>query len=124
MTQKTILIVDDDPMTLQLTTQLIERFGWAALTAESGEDALAQLAERSQDVDLVLLDLAMPYMDGFTVAEEIRKDPQLRDVPILALTARVEYQSQARAHESGIDGVVHKPFEVEKLRSALEAYLG
>ena len=124
MNRKTILIVDDDPLTLELTTQIIERFGWTALTAESGEDALTLLAERGHEIDLVLLDLAMPRMDGFAVAVEIRRNPEFGDVPILALTARAEYKSQTQARESGIDAVLHKPFEIEKLRRVLETYLG
>jgi len=123
MTQKTVLIVDDDLMTLQLTSRVIERFGWVAITADSGEEALSLLNEQGSQVDLILLDLAMPRMDGYLVAEEIRKDPDLQSIPILALTARVEYEAQTKALQAGIDGIVFKPFEVEKLRRALEEYL-
>ena len=123
MTQKTVLIVDDDLMTLQLTSRVIERFGWVAITADSGEEALSLLNEQGNQVDLILLDLAMPRMDGYLVAEKIRKDPDLQSIPILALTARVEYEAQTKALQAGIDGIVFKPFEVEKLRRALEEYL-
>jgi CheY-like chemotaxis protein len=110
-------------MTLQLTSQVIERFGWEALTASAGEEALAILKERGEEVDLVLLDLAMPRMNGYAVAAEIRGDAALQRIPIVALTARAEYEAQVKARQSGIDDIVYKPSEVKKLHRALDKYL-
>ena len=123
MGHKTVLIVDDDLMTLQLTSQVIKRFGWEALTASAGEEALALLKERGEEVDLVLLDLAMPRMNGYDVAAKIRGNAALQRIPIVALTARAEYEAQVKARQSGIDDIVYKPFEVKTLHRALDKYL-
>ena len=120
---ETILIVDDDLMTLKLTSQIVERLGWKPITADSGEEAIRLLSEPDQEISLVLLDLAMPNLDGFGVASHIRQELQLVDLPIVALTARVEFEMQSKARTAGIDDIVYKPFEVRKLKQTLDKYL-
>jgi CheY-like chemotaxis protein len=110
--QATVLVVDDDPVIVDLITNLLED-EYEVVTALDGEDALRILDQRA--VDLVLLDLMMPRIDGFAVARHLRATYPQRDIPVLVLSAHHGLQTQAQRLD--ISGFIIKPFEPEALLS-------
>ncbi|HLO01577.1 MAG TPA: response regulator transcription factor [Symbiobacteriaceae bacterium] len=113
-----ILVVDDEASILQLVTYNLIRAGYEVVSAESGEEAL-QVAKR-EPLDLILLDVMLPGMDGFEVCKEIRKGSA---VPILMLTARGEEIDRVVGFEIGADDYVTKPFSPRELLGRVKAIL-
>ncbi len=114
----TILAADDDPQLLRLITRNLEFEGYEALAASDGQQALAQI--ESQPLDLVLLDVMMPKMDGFTVCQRVR---EFSAVPIIIVTARGQDQDKVHGLDLGADDYLTKPFSVEELLARVRAVL-
>jgi CheY-like chemotaxis protein len=119
MSERLVLVVDDDEATQVLMTRYLQALGLSVLVAGDGEGALALLREHMGAVRLALIDLAMPRMNGFELAEAIRADPDLSSLPVVALTARVGPEVDSRAAAAGIDQIIQKPFEPARLRGLL-----
>ncbi|MCB0087788.1 MAG: response regulator, partial [Caldilineaceae bacterium] len=100
-----ILVVEDEDLLLELLTKTLQTSGYEVLTAKNGVDALELAIEN--EVDLILLDVMMPRMNGFTFCEEVRK---LSDVPIIMLTALNRPDDVARGLQLGADEYITKPF--------------
>ncbi|PDW04843.1 HD domain-containing phosphohydrolase [Candidatus Viridilinea mediisalina] len=107
--QSTILIVDDDSHVRFMLRTLLRQEEHTLLEAESGEEALALLQD--QHVDLMLLDVVLPDLDGFTVCMRLRDDPRWRDLPILFLTSLNDQASRLQGLNAGADGFISKPFD-------------
>jgi signal transduction histidine kinase/CheY-like chemotaxis protein/HAMP domain-containing protein len=107
---KKVLVVDDDFRNIFAVTVLLERSGLEVLSAESGEDAIAML-ERTPDIELVLMDIMMPVMDGYAAMRAIRKLPGLRPLAIIAMTAKTGAGERERCLEAGATGYIAKPVE-------------
>lgn len=118
MSQARILVVDDDPDIRSLLRELLERAGHEVFTAEDGRDALRSLYEKRPD--LVVLDVAMPELDGWGTLERVR---DLSDVPVLMLTARTGELEKVRGLRAGADDYVTKPFGRQELLARAEALL-
>lgn len=114
----TVLVVDDEQAIADIIKFNLEREGYEVLTAKDGKDALNTLAENS--VNLVLLDVMMPEMDGFTCLKEIRKDSK---VPVIMLTAKEEEVDKVLGLELGADDYVVKPFSMRELIARVKANL-
>jgi DNA-binding response OmpR family regulator len=114
-----ILLVDDDPHIRQLVRVLLEREGFTIIEAGDGVAALAQLATVS--VDLVVLDLMMPNMDGWELCRQIRA--AATDLPLLMLTAKGETSDKVRGFQLGTDDYLVKPFEPVELVMRVKALL-
>ena len=112
-----VLIVDDDPDLLEVTRFVIESEGMAVETAKNGEEALA-LLRAGMRPKLVLFDLIMPVMNGWEFLNEVAKDPSLRQIPIVVLTA-AEHVQVAGAVE-----VLSKPMDLMALLRVVQRYLG
>jgi DNA-binding response OmpR family regulator len=112
----TILLVDDEESIQKLLTYPLERDGHRVVQARDGEEALERF--RAEDVDLVLLDLALPKLDGIEVCRRIRSEST---VPILMLTARDEEIDKVLGLEIGADDYITKPFSIRELRSRIRA---
>ena len=110
--QATILVVEDDPVLLSTLSYNLRREGYDVLTATSGEKALVVARETSRPLDLVLLDLMLPGMNGFQVLRQLR---MTTDVPVLILSARGEEQDKVDGLELGADDYVVKPFALREL---------
>jgi two-component system alkaline phosphatase synthesis response regulator PhoP len=108
-----ILIVDDESAIRLVCRLNLDAVGFQTLEAPDGETAL-ELA-RSEHPDLILLDIMLPGIDGWGVAEELGADPKTREIPILFLSARSDPADEARGHEVGALGYVTKPFDPEEL---------
>ena len=117
-----VLIVDDDKYTVHLVANYMRTLKLTAATANNGEEALAILRERPDEFGLVLLDLAMPHMSGFEVCRRIRQELQLPDLPIVAVTARVDLDSINQAYDVGINEIIHKPFSIKSLEALLRRF--
>jgi DNA-binding response OmpR family regulator len=114
----TILIADDDPQLLRLMARNLQFEGYKVVTADNGQAALS-LAENEKP-DLVLLDVMMPKMDGFTVSQRIRESS---NVPIIIITARGQDQDKIRGLDLGADDYLTKPFNVDELLARARAVL-
>jgi adenylate cyclase len=116
-----ILVVDDDPLNRSILRRGLERQGHGVTTAENGVEALAKL--RAGDVDLVLLDIVMPLMDGYQVLDELKGDPALRDIPVIMISAVDDHESVIRCIEAGAEDHLPKPFDPVLLRARINAAL-
>jgi len=113
----TALVVDDSITVRRVTQRLLERNGMRVLTARDGEDAVSVMEEHVPDV--VLLDIEMPRMDGYEVAQHMRASPRLKNVPIIMITSRVGEKHRARAMEIGVDDYLGKPYQESQLLEAI-----
>src|SRR5437016_6626104 len=114
----TILTADDDPQLLRLITRNLQLEGYAVLSASDGQQALEQI--ESQSPDLVLLDVMMPRMDGFSVCHRVR---EFSSVPIIIVTARGQDEDKVRGLDLGADDYLTKPFSVDELLARVRAVL-
>ena len=114
----TILLVDDEDSVQKLLTYPLERDGFRVVHALDGEAALARFAE--EDVDLVVLDLMLPKLDGLEVCKRIRSESS---VPIIMLTARDDELDKVLGLELGADDYITKPFSIREFRSRVKALL-
>jgi DNA-binding response OmpR family regulator len=114
----TIVAADDDPQLLRLVTRNLEFEEYEVLPASDGQQALEQVEAHSPD--LVLLDVMMPRMDGFTVCQRIR---EFSTVPIIIVTARGQDQDKVRGLDLGADDYLTKPFSVDELLALVRAVL-
>ncbi|MES2692968.1 MAG: SpoIIE family protein phosphatase [Verrucomicrobiota bacterium] len=116
-----ILVVDDNPGNRDMLARQLERQGHTVSSAEHGQDALAQL--RATPFDLVLLDMMMPVLDGYSTLLEIKKDPALRHLPVIMISALDELGSVVRCIERGAEDYLPKPFNPTLLRARIGAGL-
>src|SRR5438045_502003 len=114
----TILTADDDPQLLRLVARNLELEEYDVLTASDGKQALEQIEAHTPD--LVLLDVMMPRMDGFTVCQRVR---EFSSVPIIIVTARGQDQDKVRGLDLGADDYLTKPFSVDELLARVRAVL-
>jgi chemosensory pili system protein ChpA (sensor histidine kinase/response regulator) len=112
-----VLVVDDSITVRRVTQRLLERNGMQVLTARDGEDALSLLAEVLPDI--VLLDVEMPRMDGYELAQRLRAQPRTEAVPIIMITSRVGAKHRARALELGVNDYLGKPYQEAELLAAI-----
>jgi DNA-binding response OmpR family regulator len=113
-----ILLIDDEPTTVQLVKMMLERRGFEVIEAFSAEDGLRK-AYRYQP-DLVLLDIMMPEMDGWEVCRRLR---DMSDMPIIFLTAKGETRDVIKGLEIGADDYISKPYDTEELIARIRAHL-
>jgi DNA-binding response OmpR family regulator len=114
----TVLIADDDPQILRLVTRNLQLEGYQVISASNGQDALEQIEK--QVPDIILLDIMMPKMDGFTVCQRVR---EFSAVPIIMITARGQDQDKVRGLDLGADDYLTKPFSVDELLARVRAVL-
>lgn len=116
-----ILLIEDNAQNRYLTTFLLERRGHAVIAAETGPRGLA-LAQ-SQRPDLILLDIQLPGMDGHAVARALKGDPELRDIPVIAVTSYAMIGDREKCLEAGAEGYIEKPIDPDTFVSEIERYL-
>jgi chemosensory pili system protein ChpA (sensor histidine kinase/response regulator) len=118
----TALVVDDSITMRRVTQRLLERRGVKVLTARDGLDAITVLQEH--EVDIILLDIEMPRMDGYQFATHVRNDPRVKHLPIIMITSRSGEKHRAKAIEIGVNDYLSKPYQESQLVSAIESLLG
>ncbi len=115
-----VMVVDDSVTVRKVTSRLLERNGMNVLTAKDGVDAIAQLQEHRPDI--MLLDIEMPRMDGFEVANLIRHDEGLKDLPIIMITSRTGEKHRERAMSIGVNEYLGKPYQESLLLDSIEKW--
>ena len=112
---KKILAVDDEKHIVRLVQVNLERAGYEVVTANDGKEALQKVQD--ENPDLVVLDVMMPYMDGFEVLQNLRRNPSTRDIPVIMLTAKAQDADVFKGWQSGVDCYLTKPFNPMELLS-------
>jgi len=122
-----ILVVEDDVRNVYALTNILEPRGALVEIARNGREALDALeraeAKPGQGIDLVLMDVMMPVMDGLTATREIRKRSEWKALPVITLTAKAMPDDQARCIEAGASDYMAKPLDVEKLLSLVRVWM-
>lgn len=116
-----VLVVDDNQANLALVAAVLEARGCTLLTAESAEQA--QVLLRTEVPDIVLMDIALPGMDGLALTRWLKGEPHLKHVPVIALTAFAMEGDEARAMAAGCDGYITKPIDTRALPGQVERVL-
>jgi two-component system cell cycle response regulator DivK len=117
---RSILIVEDNETNMKLARDVLQFHGFRTLEAVTGEDALVMA--RDQLPDLVLMDIALPGMDGVEATRQLRGDPLTAAIPIVALTASVMQIDRARFAEAGFAGLIAKPIDVLQFPEQVLSY--
>ncbi len=117
-----VLVVDDSLTVRKITSRLLEREGYKALTAKDGLDALQILSD--VDPDVILLDIEMPRMDGFEFTRTIKADNRQSHIPIIMITSRTAEKHRNHAMELGVNEYVGKPYQDERLMALVVKYAG
>ena len=122
-----VLVVEDDARNIFALSSILEPKGAKVEIARNGREALTALARAQASpearIDLVLMDVMMPEMDGITAMREIRKDPRWQKLPIIALTAKAMKDDQERCLEAGANDYIAKPLDVERLLSLVRVWM-
>jgi CheY-like chemotaxis protein len=117
-----ILIVDDNPVNLKLASSVLEFAGCQVLEAVDASHAVAMI--RQSPPDLILMDIAMPGMDGLTLTRQLKADESTRHIRIVALTASAMKGDDQKARDAGCDGYITKPIDTRKLPDQVASILG
>jgi len=117
-----VLVVDDDVRNIYALTTVLENHDMEVITATNGRQAI-DLIQKTEDLSAVLMDIMMPEMDGYETMREIRKSPQFRSLPILALTAKAMKGDREKCLEAGASDYIAKPVNTEQLLSLLRVWL-
>lgn len=118
---KRILVVEDNPDNRTLITDVLASMNYDVIVAEDGEDGIAK-AEKDIP-DLILMDLSLPKMDGWTATKIIKEKDALKHIPIIALTAHAMVGDREKALQSGCNDYVSKPIDLRELSSKLAHFL-
>lgn len=118
----TILIIEDNPLNLELATDLLEAAGYTIRQARSAEEGVA--LARAEPPDLILMDLRLPGTDGYAAVKWLKQDPRTKHIPTAALTAQAMTGDEERAREAGFDGYITKPIDTRTLSQTVARLLG
>lgn len=119
-----ILCVDDTPTNLQLVKNVLDKHGYKVTLVESGAEAIAYLKARNSSIDLILLDIMMPEMDGYEVCRILKKStPKIQKIPIIFLTAVTDIDGVSKGFEAGGVDYLTKPFRPVELRARIKTHL-
>jgi two-component system chemotaxis response regulator CheY len=117
-----ILVVDDCKTTRKLLGIYLKANGYDVVFAENGLDAMEKLG--TEDINLVMTDLNMPYMDGIELTKNLRAEASLKHIPVLIVTTEADEEERARAFEAGASGYLVKPVTAEAVSKNIKAILG
>ncbi|HEV8581681.1 MAG TPA: response regulator [Thermoanaerobaculia bacterium] len=115
------MVVDDNPTNLKLASDVLESAGFEVVKAADAEEALAVIQQRKPA--LILMDIALPGMDGLTLTRKLKADESTRDIRIVALTAFAMKGDDQKAFEAGCDGYIAKPIDTRRLPSQVASFL-
>lgn len=119
--KKTILLIEDNPQNRYLVQFLLETRGYEILQAETGPQGLKLAANHHPD--LILLDIQLPGMDGHAVARALKNDPQLKAIPIVAVTSYAMVGDREKCLAAGAEGYIEKPIDPESFGDEVERFL-
>lgn len=119
--EKIILYVEDNADNRILIRRILTAEGYQVLEAEHASQALEIIQQTTPD--LILMDINMPDMDGYTLTSKLRREPSLSNIPVIALTANVMKGDREKTFEAGCDGYIQKPIDVDLLPKQIEKYI-
>ena len=122
MKSKNILIVDDDVRNLFALTTAFERYNNNAITAESGKEAINILND-TKTIDLILMDIMMPEMDGYETTQKIRRENKNNNLPIIPVTAKAMKGDRQKCIDAGASDYITKPVKIDQLLSLMRVCL-
>ena len=117
-----ILLVEDNEMNRDMLSRRLQRWGYEVLTAVDGESGLA--LTKSETPALILMDMSLPGIDGWEVTRQLKADPAMRAIPVIALTAHAMAGDREQALAAGCDDFDIKPIDLDRLLGKIEALLG
>ncbi|HEY7555784.1 MAG TPA: response regulator [Candidatus Binatia bacterium] len=120
--EKTIMVVDDNPDIITIVRTILEGKGFNVLSASGGAECLEVL--KTQKPDLIVLDIMMPEMDGLEVLTRLKAMSELANVPVVLLTAKVQYEDVLGGYKLGADYYITKPFTSTQLINGINLLLG
>jgi CheY-like chemotaxis protein len=116
-----VLLVEDNEMNRDMLSRRLERKGYSVFVALDGAEGVAKA--RTDQPDLILMDMSLPVMDGWEATRQLKADPATRGIPIIALTAHAMVSDELKARESGCDDFDTKPIELVRLLEKMQAQL-
>lgn len=119
--RKLILIVEDNELNMRLFNDLLQASGYETLQARDGRNVI-DLVRRSQP-DLILMDIQLPEISGMDIIRDLKKDSELRSIPVIAITAFAMSDDERRIRESGCDGYISKPIDVSGFLETVKCLL-
>ena len=117
-----ILYIEDNRDNRSLVRRVLESEGYEVTEAANADDALASL--QADSPDLILMDINMPGIDGYTLTAQIKSVPDYTSIPIIAMTANVMRGDRERSLEAGCDGYIQKPIDIDVLAQQIERFIG
>jgi len=117
----TILYVEDNPDNRNLIRRVLNAEGYAVVEASHAEQAFHKL--ENENIDLILMDINMPDMDGYTLTAKIKKMEKHKNIPIVAVTANVMRGDREKSLEAGCDGYIQKPIDIDTLAQQIERFI-
>ncbi len=119
---KKIVLAEDEPQIARLVEFKLKKEGYQVVWKENGEEALEAI--KADRPDLILLDVMMPVMDGYEVLRQIKEDENLRNIPVIMLTARAQERDVVKGIDSGVEDYITKPFHPAELVARVKRILG
>lgn len=113
-----ILVVDDDKTTRKMVSLILKSKGYEVVTAENGMDGLQKLG--LEQINLILTDMNMPYMDGIEFTKQVRANPETSHIPIVMLTTEADEEEKKRAFDAGVDDYLVKPATAEQIVESMK----
>ncbi|MCP4119371.1 MAG: response regulator [Desulfobacteraceae bacterium] len=122
--KKTILVVDDMPQIRKILRFSLKTEGYNVILANSGKNALEEAFDENNSIDLILLDIMMPKMDGYEVIQHLREAEMTKEIPIIFLTAKAQQKDVIKGLEIGGNDYVVKPYKFDDLNKKIQKWLG
>ncbi|MBA2686393.1 MAG: response regulator [Gemmatimonadaceae bacterium] len=119
---KTVLLVEDNEDNRIVYSTILQHFGYTVMEALNGEEGIAKA--RAEHPDLILMDISIPVIDGWEATQVLKRDPETRGIPIIALTAHALASDREKAMEVGCDSYLAKPCEPKAVVSEVEKFIG
>jgi len=119
---KTVLLVEDNEDNRIVYSTILQHFGYRVMEALNGEEGIAKA--RTEQPDLILMDISIPVIDGWEATQVLKRDPKTRRIPIIALTAHALASDREKAMEVGCDSYLAKPCEPKTVVSEVERFIG
>ena len=119
--RKKIMIIDDDDRNIFALNAVLKSKGYSCVAAASAKQGL-DILQKENDISIALIDMMMPEMDGYQMIAEIRKEPALNQLPVIAVTAQAMVGDKQKCLDSGADNYIAKPINVDVLIKMLEQY--
>jgi CheY-like chemotaxis protein len=116
-----ILLIEDDPGDLYLMNYVLNAYGYSAVTAMDGPEGMVAVLRKRPD--LIICEMQLPTMDGYEIARRLKGDPELRAIPLVAVTPFVTVRDRDKALAAGFDGFIAKPIKLETFVQQVELYL-